>query len=72
VKVPFARAKYEELLQDKSKKYTIQLKEGVDLHLINTKPDSNNSRRKASAPNEEGKALKVSDYSPEGELFTCI
>jgi hypothetical protein len=45
-RLPFVKANYEVLLAEKGKKCTVVLREGVDLHLLNTKPDP--ARRKAS------------------------
>lgn len=41
------------------------------MHLINCRPESS-SKRKSSGPNEQPKPIKVSEYTPEGDLHITI
>lgn len=51
-RIPFQKIRYDDLLADKSKKCIIQLREGVDLHMLSSRPEPSASRRKSSSGNE--------------------
>lgn len=66
--MPFIRANYEELMLSMTKICRIRMKEGVELHLFAPRVE-NAVKRKVSGVEERG---KISDYSPDGELFLFI